>query len=59
LLHVANESGFQCYVPGWGDLVLLELGESGENHFVSEVTSMAPRPRIAISGWYNEGDTDA
>lgn len=56
LLHVENDIGFQCYVPGWGDLVLLELGETGENHFVSEVSHLAPRPRIAISGWYNESD---
>lgn len=56
LLHVENDSGFQCYVPGWGDLVLLDLGNSGQNHFVSEVSSLAPRPRIAISGWYNEND---
>lgn len=56
LLHVENEYGFQSYVPGWGDLILLELGESGENHFVSEVSSLAPRPRLAISGWYNESD---
>lgn len=56
LLHVENDGGFQCYVPGWGDLVLLDLGETGENHFVSEVSQLAPRPRLAISGWYNESD---
>ena len=56
LLHVENEVGFQAYVPGWRDLVLLELGETGENHFVSEVSPLAPRPRLAISGWYNESD---
>lgn len=56
LFHVENEAGFQTYVPGWGDLVLMELGERGENHFVSEVSSLAPRPRLSIGGWYNEGD---
>lgn len=55
LFHVENDSGFQTYVPGWGDLVLMELGENGENHFVSEVSALAPRPRLSISGWYNEG----
>lgn len=54
LLNVENETGFQTYVPGWGDLVLLELGETGQNHFVSEVSAFAPRPRLAISGWYND-----
>ena len=57
LLHVENELGFQAYNPGWGDLVLLSLAEGkGENHFVSEVTKYAPRPRLAISGWFNEGE---
>lgn len=55
LFHVENEEGFQTYVPGWGDLVLMNLGESGKNHFVSEVSELAPRPRISIGGWYNEG----
>ena len=57
LLHVENELGFQAYNPGWWDLVLLSLAEgNGENHFVSEVTKYAPRPRLAISGWFNEGE---
>lgn len=54
LFHVENESGYQTYVPGWGDLVLMELGDSGENHFVSEVSELSPRPRLSIGGWYNE-----
>ena len=58
LFHLENEDGFQTYVPSWGDLVLMELGETGQNHFVSEVTDKAPRPRLAISGWFNEGPTD-
>lgn len=55
LFHVENEEGFQTYVPGWGDLVLMELGDKGETHFVSEVSPLAPRPRISIGGWFNEG----
>ncbi len=54
LFHVENEKGFDTYVPGWGDLVLMELGEKGHNHFVSEVTEYAPRPRLAISGWFSD-----
>ena len=56
LFHVDNQDGtWKTYVPGWGDLVLMELGETGQNHFVSEVSELAQRPRLAISGWYNEG----
>ena len=55
LLHVESDEGYTTYVPGWGDLVLMNLGKTGQVHFVSEVTKHAPRPRIAISGWYNEG----
>lgn len=56
LFHVENETGFNTYVPGWGDLVLMELGETGHNHFVSEVSEYAPRPRLAISGWFSDAE---
>jgi len=54
LFHLETETGFDAYVPGWGDLVLMELGDTGQNHFVSEVSRLSPRPRLAISGWFNE-----
>jgi len=37
-------------------LVLMELGEKGHNHFVSEVSEYAPRPRLAISGWFSDAE---
>ena len=57
-LFMAEETpgNWTSYIPGWGDLVIMELGETGVNHLVTEVSDLAPRPRIAISGWYNEGD---
>lgn len=51
LFHLENKEGYQSYVPGWGDLVLMK---TGKNHFISEVSELAPRPRIAISGWFSE-----
>lgn len=57
ILNVENGDTWTSYVPGWGDLVLLELGEKGAVHFVSEVSSFAPRPRLAISGWYNDAES--
>ena len=57
ILSVENGDTWTSYVPGWGDLVLLELGEIGKVHFVSEVSSLAPRPRLSISGWYNDAES--
>lgn len=56
LLNVRQEDGsYKAILPEYNSLILLQLGEAGTPHFVSEVSAYAPRPRIAISGWYNEG----
>lgn len=56
LLNVKQEDGtYKAIIPEYNSLVLLQLGEAGTPHFVSEVSAYAPKPRIAISGWYNEG----
>ena len=53
LLHVKGEDGYYtAVVPEFNSLVVMELGEGGLDHFVSEVTKYAPHARIAISGWY-------
>lgn len=55
LLHVYTEDGIKAYTPTFNSLILLGLNNGkGLNHFVSEVSQYAPRPRIAITGWYNE-----
>lgn len=51
---VKNETEFTAIFPEFNSLVLLELGEEGVPHFVSEISKYAPLSRIAISGWYNE-----
>ena len=58
LLHIHNSDGTMTAInPEFNSLVLLELNNIGIPHFVSEVSSLAPRPRLAISGWYNSSDT--
>lgn len=52
LFHLENDIGFQTYVPGWGDLLIMEVDKNTKKNFVSEVTEYAPRPRLAISGWF-------
>lgn len=54
LFHIENEDRWDTYVPGFGDLVLMDLGSHGKTHFVSEVSELAVRPRIAISGWFSD-----
>jgi Rps23 Pro-64 3,4-dihydroxylase Tpa1-like proline 4-hydroxylase len=55
MLHIRNEDGsWAAYTPGFNEMVIMQLGETGIPHFVSEVTSFAPTPRLAISGWFNE-----
>lgn len=39
--------------PEYNSLVLLYLGDGGIDHYISEVSSLAPNSRIAISGWFN------
>jgi Rps23 Pro-64 3,4-dihydroxylase Tpa1-like proline 4-hydroxylase len=40
-------------LPKYNSLVLLYLGEKGVDHYISEVSSLAPHSRIAVSGWFN------
>lgn len=40
-------------LPEYNSLVLLYLGDTGVEHYISEVSSLAPHSRIAISGWFN------
>ena len=55
MLEKEEGEGYDAYVPGWGDLCIMELGETGQNHMVTQVSDLAPRPRLAITGWFNEG----
>jgi hypothetical protein len=59
ILNVKNEGedSYTSIVPGWGNLVLLDIASEGHEHFVSEVSDLAARPRIAITGWYEEGSS--
>lgn len=50
---IKDENNIQTIFPKFNSLVLLNLGEAGTPHFVSEVSKYAPFSRIAISGWYN------
>lgn len=54
LLHVENkEKGeYTAIAPEFNSLVIMELGDGGLAHFVSEVSKYAPHSRISISGWY-------
>ena len=40
-------------LPEYNSLVLLYLGADGIDHYISEVSSLAPHSRIALSGWFN------
>ena len=53
-LTVINEGRPEVILPKFNSLVLMFLGDEGIDHYVSEVSRLAPHPRIAISGWYNE-----
>jgi SM-20-related protein len=50
LLHLTDENGGieRTFVPEFNSLVLFNVPR---NHFVSEVASTAPGPRLTISGW--------
>ena len=58
LLHVKDEETgrYTAVVPEFNSLVIMELGDKGLDHFVSEVSEAAPHARIAITGWYSEDD---
>lgn len=49
---------FHCggkYVePTFNTLMLMDLGKTGIDHFVSEVSARSPFPRIAVSGWFRK-----
>jgi len=40
-------------LPEYNSLVLLYLGEDGVDHYISEVSKLAPGPRMAVSGWFS------
>lgn len=40
-------------LPEYNSLVLLYLGEDGVDHYISEVSNLAPEPRMAVSGWFS------
>ena len=40
-------------LPKFNSLVLIFLQPDGVEHYVSEVSQLAPGPRLAVSGWYN------
>lgn len=44
-------------LPKFNSLVLLFLEPEGIEHYVSEVSQLAPSPRIAVSGWYNRNSS--
>ena len=50
MLHVDGK----FYCPKFNSLTIMELPDGGLPHFVSEVSSLAPIQRVAISGWFNE-----
>ena len=47
----------EVILPKFNSLVLMFLGDEGIQHYVSEVSRLAPHPRIAISGWYNRNSS--
>lgn len=56
-LTVFDEDKPRVILPEFNSLVLMFLGEKGIDHYVSEVSRLAPHPRIAISGWYNRNSS--
>jgi Rps23 Pro-64 3,4-dihydroxylase Tpa1-like proline 4-hydroxylase len=56
MLHIKTDNEIKAIPPVYNSFVLLGLKNgAGIPHFVSEVSQYVPYPRIAISGWYNEG----
>lgn len=56
-LTVLENDRPEVILPKFNSLVLMFLGEKGIDHYVSEVSRLAPHPRIAISGWYNRNSS--
>lgn len=54
-LHMLDDSWKRVervLVPTFNSLTLFNVEGEGRPHFVSHVAPSAPRPRLAISGWY-------
>jgi len=49
----SKEEPPKVILPEYNSLVLLYLGKEGIDHYISEVSSLAPHSRIALSGWFN------
>ena len=56
-LTVLEDDKPRVVLPKFNSLVLLFLGDEGIEHYVSEVSRLAPHPRIAISGWFNRNSS--
>jgi Rps23 Pro-64 3,4-dihydroxylase Tpa1-like proline 4-hydroxylase len=56
-LTVLENDKPEVILPKFNSLVLMFLGDEGIEHYVSEVSRLAPHPRIAISGWYNRNSS--
>jgi hypothetical protein len=54
MLHISRDEGIEVVYPKFNSLVIMELGDGGLSHYVSEVSQYATHQRIAISGWFNE-----
>ena len=52
-LTVFDKDKPEVILPKFNSLVLMFLGDEGIEHYVSEVSKLAPHPRIAVSGWYS------
>ena len=44
-------------LPKFNSLVLIFLQPDWVEHYVSEVSQLAPHPRLAVSGWYNRNSS--
>lgn len=53
IFEKGSKSPPEVILPEFNSLVLLFLGEKGVEHYVSEVSQMAPHPRVAVSGWFD------
>jgi Rps23 Pro-64 3,4-dihydroxylase Tpa1-like proline 4-hydroxylase len=56
-LTVLENDKPEVILPKFNSLVVMFLGKEGIDHYVSEVSRLAPHPRIAISGWYNRNSS--
>lgn len=57
LLNIINSDNktYTAICPEYNSLVLMDVSTVyGRSHFVSEVSNLAPYPRVAISGWFSQ-----